>query len=84
LFERIPCSKCKQLFTEKELRDNNYYLWTDESFSWIDKKFNCYWNRHLINYQVADENNDCRNFKDGRHLVLKLAFIITDLTHKKC
>jgi hypothetical protein len=26
LFERIPCSKCKQLFTEKELRDNNYYL----------------------------------------------------------
>ena len=84
LFTRIPCGNCGKKFSNKELISGNYNLWTDDSFSWIDKKFHCYWNRHLIKYRVPDEEQDCRKFKDGKQLVLKLAFIITDITHKIC
>lgn len=84
LFEQIPCSNCEKKFTKKDLINNNYYLWTHEKFSWIDKKFNLYWDRHLINYQVIDEENKCRKFPDGKQLILKLSFIVTDITHKNC
>jgi hypothetical protein len=84
LFTRIPCSNCQKKLSEKELKNGNYNLWTSDNFSWIDKKFACYWNRHLIKYQVPDKEQNCRQFKDGKQLVLKLAFIIIDITHKEC
>lgn len=87
LFLKIPCDNCGVKFTEQDLKNSNYDLWTNQTLSWIDKKTKLTWDRFKIKYQIPDqkdEKGECHNFRDSKQLILKVCFVVTKLTHKLC